>query len=108
MLFYFIQFSDDVGNQKDDKKEYRYEPLKNFSIAKVWIPEKGQTLRTNKKLKKHNSQPDKGKKPDNDPDLRTDVAKLQKQTSMIDLTEEEKLELQFVLTAQNCADCGLW
>ena len=47
-------------------------------------------------------------KPENSPDSGTDGAKLQKQTSMIDLTEEEKLELQFVLTAQNCADCGLW
>jgi len=99
-----------VDNRKQESKQYRYEPLKNFGIAKVCFPDKDQDIRYNKKSynKIHSSQQTDEKAPDDDPTSITEESKLQKQKSMFNLTEDEKLKLQFVLTAQNCADCGLW
>jgi hypothetical protein len=99
-----------MDNQKQGSKQYRYEPLKNFSIARVCFPDKGKDIRCNNTSYNqiHCSQQNEEKTSDDDPASITNGVKLQKQKSTINLTEDEKLQLQFVLTAQNCADCGLW
>ena len=84
--------------------------MKNFSIAKVCFPDKDQDIRYNNKSynKIHSSHKSEEKASDDDPASITEGSKPSKTKSMFNLTEDEKLKLQFVLTAQNCADCGLW
>ena len=98
-----------MNNRKRGSKQYRYETLKNFSIAKVCVPDNDQGIRHNDESYNqiHCPPKNKGKASDDDQAAINDGSKGQKQKPMISLTEEETLQLQFVLTTQNYYDCGL-
>ena len=99
-----------MNNRKRGSKQYRYETLKNFSIAKVCFLDNDQGIRHNDKSYNQIQSPPKNieKASYDDHASINEGSKGQKQKPMISLTEDERLQLQFVLTAQNCADCGLW
>ena len=99
-----------MNNRRRGSKQHRYESLKNFSIAKVSVPDNDQGILHNDKSYNqiHCPPRNKGQASDDDHASINDGSKGQKQKPMISLTEDERLQLQFVLTAQNCADCGLW
>ena len=106
-----------MAEQKVKTKRYRYEVLRNFSVAKISTSDTNVRPNNTESNSNTEEKPNKEEKViDNESPIpsmpiqtmSTDNEKLKKQRSMINLTEEEKLQLQFVLTQQNCADCGLW
>lgn len=93
----------DFTKQKD--KTHKFELLKDLSIAKVSISDHNWH-RSRRRSKSHNGNPETcdNSKGDNE----AGKSPIDRQHTNLNLTEVEKLQLRFVLTQQNCADCGLW
>ena len=112
ICFQFLKQLSESAHERNTKKEkqqvQKFELLKNFTIAKVSVSDRDRHC----SWRRNNNQNTKAvQKDDNDGtnDLtETGKSPLQRTHSMLNLTEVEKLQLRFVLTQQNCADCGLW
>ena len=90
---------------KENDRMYKFELLRDLSIAKVSISDKNKHCSRRRSISQ-NGCPRKSDSPMGDNEVETSPSK--RQHTNLNLTEVEKLQLRFVLTQQNCADCGLW
>ena len=90
---------------KEKDRMHKFELLRDFSIAKVSISDQKRNWSRRRSISQNGS-PRKSDNPKSDDELETSPTK--RQHTNLNLTEVEKLQLRFVLTQQNCADCGLW
>ena len=93
---------------KEKEKLHKFELLKDFSIARVCISDRDQDRSRRRNRSQTAYRVKSNEYPNSKEFNEAGSSPRQRQHTNLNLTENEKLQLRWVLTQQNCSDCGLW